>query len=41
MLANQPSQVTSTLGSGLYSSRMYEFGGFVQDDSEGRLQADC
>jgi outer membrane receptor protein involved in Fe transport len=32
MLANEPSQVTATLGSGLYSGRMYEFGLFVQDD---------
>ena len=32
MLANQPSQVTATLGSGLYSGRMYEFGFFAQDD---------
>ena len=32
MLANQPSSVTATLGSGLYSGRMYEFGVFAQDD---------
>jgi hypothetical protein len=32
MLANQPSQVTATLGSGLYTGRMYEFGVFAQDD---------
>ena len=32
LLANQPSQVTATLGSGLYSGRMYEFGFFAQDD---------
>ena len=32
MLGNQPSSVTATLGSGLYSSRMYEFGFFAQDD---------
>ena len=32
MLTNQPSQVTATLGSGLYSGRMYEWGLFAQDD---------
>ena len=32
MLNNQPSQVTATLGSGLYSGRMYEWGLFAQDD---------
>ena len=32
MLDNEPSQVTATLGSGLYSGRMYEFGFFAQDD---------
>jgi hypothetical protein len=32
LLANQPSQVTSTLGSGLYTGRMYEWGLFAQDD---------
>jgi outer membrane receptor protein involved in Fe transport len=32
LLANEPSQVTATLGSGLYSGRMYELGFFVQDD---------
>ena len=32
MLSNEPSQVTATLGSGLYSGRMYEWGLFAQDD---------
>lgn len=32
LLANTPSQVTATLGSGIYSGRMYEFGFFAQDD---------
>ena len=32
LLANEPSQVTATLGSGLYTGRMYELGFFVQDD---------
>ncbi len=32
MLNNQPSQVTATLGSGLYTGRMYEWGLFAQDD---------
>ena len=32
MLTNEPSQVTATLGSGLYSGRMYEWGLFAQDD---------
>ncbi|MDX1979199.1 MAG: TonB-dependent receptor [Bryobacteraceae bacterium] len=31
-LANIPSQVTPTFGSPLYTSRMYEFGIFAQDD---------
>jgi outer membrane receptor protein involved in Fe transport len=32
MLANQPSEVTATLGSGIYSGAEYEFGFFAQDD---------
>ena len=32
LLANRPSQVTATFGSGLYSGRMYDFGAFIQDD---------
>jgi outer membrane receptor protein involved in Fe transport len=32
MLRNEPSVVTATLGSGLYTGTMYEFGFFVQDD---------
>jgi TonB dependent receptor len=32
LLRNEPSQVTATLGSGLYTGRMYEFGFFAQDD---------
>jgi hypothetical protein len=32
LLSNSPSQVTATLGSGLYTGRMYDFGFFFQDD---------
>ena len=32
LLANNPRQVQATLGSGLYSGRMYDFGFFIQDD---------
>jgi len=32
LLRNEPTQVTATLGSGIYSGKMYEFGFFVQDD---------
>ena len=32
LLANSPTQVSATFGSGLYSGRMYDFGGFIQDD---------
>ena len=32
LLANRPSQVSATFGSGLYSGRMYDFGAFIQDD---------
>lgn len=32
LLDNAPNQVTATLGSGIYSGRMYEFGVFAQDD---------
>lgn len=32
LLRNMPSQVTATLGSGLYRGRMYEYGFFAQDD---------
>ncbi|MFL6451969.1 MAG: TonB-dependent receptor plug domain-containing protein [Bryobacteraceae bacterium] len=32
LLTNSPTQVTATFGSGLYSGRMYDFGGFIQDD---------
>ena len=32
LLANKPSQVLASLGSGIYSGHMYEFGFFAQDD---------
>jgi outer membrane receptor protein involved in Fe transport len=32
LLANNPRQVQATLGSGLYTGRMYDFGFFIQDD---------
>lgn len=32
LLKNEPSLVTATLGSGIYTGTMYEFGFFVQDD---------
>jgi carboxypeptidase family protein/TonB-dependent receptor-like protein len=32
LLSNTPSQVTATLGSGIYAGRMYEYGVFGQDD---------
>jgi len=32
LLANRPSQISATFGSGLYSGRMYDFGFFLQDD---------
>ncbi len=32
LLANSPSQVTATLGSGIYQGSQYEFGFFMQDD---------
>jgi outer membrane receptor protein involved in Fe transport len=32
LLANQPSEVQATLGSGIYSGSEYEFGFFAQDD---------